>query len=420
MFFTFAAKVTFTHCACEKFAYCRRGSKSFFHKRAVLIVDPRMRKYSRVIASHLSMKPLSLYIHVPFCTRRCSYCSFYHVEAQREREVRFVDALVSEIGAAMPASDEVVLHTIFVGGGTPTVLGNDSWERIMEALAPWMPAGGPAEFTVEMNPEDVTREMVVFLRSLGVNRASLGIQSMHEVGQKVLKRCTPEINVRAIETVMHELDNVSFDVLLGVPKTTPDDLVRTVTALVQYRPRHLSVYGLEAGGDMSHEVERFFAAVDPDRVADEYLAVCNTLGAAGYRHYEVSSYAQPGFESLHNRVYWDGGAYLGLGPAAHSSLGGQRFWNEPSLDSYLSRSGPEHVAARHVDVIEDEGIERLMLALRTDRGLAMENLSRGAAVVEQFCREGLLAADGGRIRATDRGYLVLNELVLRLSEGASC
>ena len=365
------------------------------------------------------MKPLSLYIHVPFCTRRCSYCSFYHVEAQREREVRFVNALVSEIGAAMPSRDTVSLHTIFVGGGTPTVLGNDSWERIMDALSPWMPAGGPAEFTVEMNPEDVTREMVVFLRALGVNRASLGIQSMHEVGQKVLKRCTPEINTRAIDIVSNQFDNVSFDVLLGVPKTTPEDLSRTVAALLVHRPRHLSVYGLEAGGDMSHEVERFFAAVDPDRVADEYLNVCTTLAAADYRHYEVSNYAQPGFESLHNRVYWDGGDYLGLGPAAHSSLGGQRFWNEPALDAYLSRSGPEHVAARHIDVIEDVAIERIMLALRTDRGLALESVS-GAAVVEQFCRDGLLAADGGRIRATDRGYLVLNELVLRLSEAASC
>lgn len=366
------------------------------------------------------MKPLSLYIHIPFCTRRCSYCSFYHVEAQREREVRFVDALLSEIGAAMPARDEVALRTIFVGGGTPTVLGHDSWERIMQALSPWMPAGGPAEFTVEMNPEDVTREMVAFLRSLGVNRASLGIQSMHEVGQKVLKRCTPEINTRAIETVMREFDNVSFDVLLGVPKTTPEDVARTISVLLGYKPRHFSVYGLEAGGDMSHEVERFFAAVDPDRVADEYLGVCTTLAAADYRHYEVSNYAQPGFESLHNRVYWDGGDYLGLGPAAHSSLGGQRFWNEPALDAYLSRSGPEQVAARHIDVIEDEGLERLMLALRTDRGLSLESVARDATVVEQFCREGLLAADGGRIRATDRGYLVLNELVLRLNEAASC
>jgi coproporphyrinogen III oxidase-like Fe-S oxidoreductase len=237
------------------------------------------------------------------------------------------------------------------------------------------------------------------------------------VGQKVLKRCAPEVNTRAIDIVMHGFDNVSFDVLLGVPKTAPEDLARTLDTLVAYGPRHLSVYGLEAGGDMSHEVERFFAAVDPDRVADEYLTVCAALAASGYRHYEVSNYAQPGFESLHNRVYWDGGDYLGVGPAAHSFMGGQRFWNEPSLDAYLAKSGADLVAARHIDVVEDEGIERLMLALRTDRGIPLA--SANAGVVETFCRDGLLAADGGLVRATDRGYLVLNELVLRLARSST-
>lgn len=366
------------------------------------------------------MKPLSLYIHVPFCTRRCSYCSFYHVEAQREREVRFVDALVSEIGAAMPSHDDVLLRTIFVGGGTPTVLGNDSWERIIRALSPWMPGGGVQEFTVEMNPEDVTRDMVVFLRGLGVNRASLGIQSMHEVGQKVLKRCSPEVNTRAIETVMQEIDNVSFDVLLGVPKTTPADLERTLSSLIAHRPRHFSVYGLEAGGDMSHEVERFFAAVDADRVADEYLLACGMLSSAGYGHYEVSNFAVPGYESLHNRVYWENGNYLGLGPAAHSALEGQRFWNEPSLDAYLCRTGPELVGARHIDAGGDEVVESTMLALRTDRGAPRGSLAAGDAVIEGFRREGLIRVADGRVRATDRGYLVLNELVIRLSERAPC
>jgi hypothetical protein len=122
-----------------------------------------------------------------------------------------------------------------------------------------------------MNPEDVTADMVRFLHGLGVNRASLGIQSMHDVGQKVLKRCAPEVNERAIDIVRGQWDNVSFDVLLGVPNTTIDDLRATIRFLTAKEPRHLSVYGLEPGGDLGEEVERFFRAVDPDRVADEYL-----------------------------------------------------------------------------------------------------------------------------------------------------
>ncbi len=359
------------------------------------------------------MQPISLYIHVPFCTRRCSYCSFYHVPSARDREVAFVDALVDEIATAVATiGDDVAFRTVFVGGGTPTVLGNDSWRRIMAALSPHFGAAGPKEFTVEANPEDVTGDLVRFLDSLGVNRVSLGIQSMHPVGQKVLKRCDPDTNVRAIETVRRVFDNVSFDVLLGVPKTAPLDLRETIHRLVEFAPRHLSVYGLEPGGDMSHEVERFFRAVDPDRVADEYLGVCETLDARGYRHYEVSNFARPGFESAHNRVYWDNGDYLGVGPAAHSSIAGKRFWNLPSLDAYIARRGEAHLQGRVHDTGGDGPIERAMLALRTDRGMAIASLP--PAAVDEIVGESLAVIDGGRLRLTARGFLVLNDIVLRL------
>lgn len=333
--------------------------------------------------------------------------------AAKSREEAFVDVLVGEIRAAFAEiAEPFALRTMFVGGGTPTVLDDALWRKIVDAVAPAFPAGGPAEFTVEMNPEDVEPGRVRFLRSLGVNRASLGIQSMHPVGQKVLKRCAPEVNARAIDVVTGVFANVSFDVLLGVPKTTPADLAATLETLLAWEPRHLSVYGLEPGGDMSHEVERFFAAVDPDRVADEYLGVCDSLRARGFRHYEVSNFARPGFESLHNRVYWDGGDYLGVGPAAHSLLCGKRFWNEPSLDAYLRR-GNEPLAGRVHDEAGGAPIERVMLALRTDRGAPTQWFA--PARVEAFAADGLVELRDDRVVATDRGYLVLNDLVLRLT-----
>jgi oxygen-independent coproporphyrinogen-3 oxidase len=170
---------------------------------------------------------------------------------------------------------------------------------------------------------------------------------------------------------------------------------------------------------MAQEVERFFGAVDPDRIADEYLDVCARLAAAGYRHYEVSNFAQPGFESRHNRVYWDGGDYLGVGPAAHSAIGGRRFWNQPSLEAYLARTGPEHLAARAHDAGGDERVERTMLSLRTDRGAPREWLS-GDAAIEDFVRDGLAREHDGRLYLTDRGYLVLNDVVLRLTGSTPC
>ena len=362
------------------------------------------------------MRELSLYIHVPFCTRRCSYCSFYHVPSEKERERSFVDALVSEIDVALHELAPVALRTIFVGGGTPTVLSRGEWERMVAAVEPY--ASAVQEFTVEMNPEDVDASLVSFLRGLGVNRASLGIQSMHPVGQKVLKRCDPDTNLRAIDTVMAEWDNVSFDVLLGVPKTTPADLADTLRTLLGKGPSHLSVYGLEAGGDMADEVERFFRAVDPDRVADEYLDTCRLLAGAGFDHYEVSNFAKPDCESRHNRAYWDGREYLGVGPAAHSMVGGRRFLNEPSLDEYAGRRGAQHLAARVFDDGGDEKLEAAMLALRTSHGIARERCD--ATVLAEMLAEGLAVADGDRVRLTDRGYLVLNEIVLRLLSVTPC
>ncbi|HXV13365.1 MAG TPA: coproporphyrinogen-III oxidase family protein, partial [Candidatus Krumholzibacteria bacterium] len=326
--------------------------------------------------------------------------------------------LVDEISVAFAEIGPASLRTVFVGGGTPTVLEPHEWERVIAAIAPHVPRDGVAEFTVEMNPEDVDARVVGFLRGLGVNRASIGVQSMDAVGQKVLKRCAPEVNERAIDLVRERFDNLSFDVLLGVPKTTIDDLRDTLRRLLPKEPTHLSVYGLEPGGDLGEEVERFFRAVDPDRVADEYLEVCSLLAAAGYRHYEVSNFCRPGFESLHNRVYWDGGDYLGVGPAAHSSIGGERFANAPSIDSYLARRGAEHLAARLRDPGGDQRLESAMLALRTDRGIARDACEPRA--VADIIDDGLAVVERGRIRLTDRGYLMLNDVVLRLVSTTPC
>ena len=145
----------------------------------------------------------------------------------------------------------------------------------------------------------------------------------------------PGINRRAIDLILDRFDNVSFDVLLGVPGRTVPSLDRTISGLARLRPAHFSVYCLEPGGDMAAQVEGFFAGVDADGFADEYLIVCRRLGDGGYGHYEVSNFARPGRESRHNRVYWDGGDYLGVGPAAHSCLGGERFHNPPSLATYV-------------------------------------------------------------------------------------
>lgn len=366
------------------------------------------------------MSALSLYVHIPFCRRRCPYCSFYHVSPRDEDA--FVEALVAEASESLASfSPPPNLGSVYFGGGTPSVLSASSWKRIFDCVDPYLGGGGgSAEITCEVNPEDVTDEGLEVIASLGVNRISVGIQSMDGDSQRALGRCTPEVNRSAVDCVLRLFDNVSFDVLLGVPGRDEASLDRTVGELIDYGPAHFSVYCIEDGGDMGAQARQFVGAVDPDHAASEYLSVCRRLKAAGYRHYEVSNFARPGRESAHNRVYWEGGDYLGLGPAAHSFVGGRRFHNPPSLDRYLAsvvRPGSERRVFDDVGP-EERRIERWMLSLRTDEGISVEALSCPRSTIDGILEEGLAEVSGGRLKLTDRGFLLLNEIVLRLADGA--
>jgi oxygen-independent coproporphyrinogen-3 oxidase len=360
------------------------------------------------------MSTISLYIHIPFCTRRCPYCSFFRVRAGRKREAAFVPALVSEIETGLrrrPAGTR--LETVYFGGGTPSVLSASGWQRVFGALAPYRDETAGAEITCELNPEDVTERLVTFLRDLGINRISLGVQSMEAGSQRRLGRCDPDVNRAAIETVRRRFANVSFDLLLGVPGRPRGRIRSTIAELAAAEPAHWSVYCLEPGGDAGDGSVDFWERVDPERSAGEYLLVCDELRSRGYHHYEVSSWARPGRECRHNRVYWSGGDYLGVGPAAHSCIGGERYSNPASLQSYLEFSGSGD-PLRDRRTPADVETERVMLGLRTAEGLAAESLRCPDGVLDAILAEGLAVVAGGRFRLTDRGFLVLNEVALRV------
>jgi oxygen-independent coproporphyrinogen-3 oxidase len=186
--------------------------------------------------------------------------------------------------------------------------------------------------------------------------------------------------------------------------------------VLEHDPPHFSVYCLERGGDAGGVVDAFFEKVDAERSADEYLYVCGELSARGYSHYEVSNFARPGYESRHNRVYWDGGEYIGLGPGAHSFVGGARYSNEPSVDRYVERRD-DFAPVRRIDRRQqsERDTEALMLGLRTSSGVAVERLACDRAVVDEVVANRLGRLEAGRLVLTDEGFLVLNEIVLRLS-----
>jgi oxygen-independent coproporphyrinogen-3 oxidase len=367
------------------------------------------------------MGDLSLYVHIPFCNRRCPYCSFYHVPASPGGQAAFVEALEEEVRTTLGRSHpRIVLRTVYIGGGTPSVLGESSWERIFSALGPYVRDGVTEEITCELNPEDVSGRLVDFLAEKGVNRVSLGVQSMDPSAQKTLKRCPPATNTKAIADVKKRFSNVGFDVLVGIPGSTTGALERSMVQLAQHGPAHFSVYCLEPGGGAAQGANEFFSAVDQDRSADEYLYVCDYLGGLGYRHYELSNFALPGWESVHNRCYWEGREYVGMGPAAHSFVDGTRFSNPPSLQWYLSREWEGSEDGRVYDTRDRSAveIEQMMLALRTARGMPLEWARCRDDVIRDIITEGLARIESGRLMLTDRGYLVMNDVLLRLRAAA--
>lgn len=362
------------------------------------------------------MRRISLYIHAPFCKRRCSYCTFYHVPHDGELEEALVGGLVREINEVI-REVSFVAPTAFFGGGTPSVLSRSSLDKIFDAIAPLLPAEETAEVTVEVNPEDVTADALDYLVDRGVNRISVGVQSMSPSSQRSLKRCAPSRNQLALELVADRFENFSVDVLLGIPGGSVRETEATMDAVGKYRPPHYSVYCLEPGGVLNTGVEDFFQRVDQERSADEYLAVCDRLSADSYVHYEVSNFARAGFESRHNRLYWGGGEYFGLGPAAHSRVNGRRFYNDPSIHSYVHRSGTVAESVRREEVLSPSQtlLEELMLSLRTADGVPIGRFGGAVGIVRDLVEHGLATIAEDRLVATSRGYLLLNEIVLRLA-----
>ncbi len=379
-------------------------------------------------ARRRTVRDLALYVHVPFCTRRCPYCSFFHVHAGEQTMRRAVDALVAEMDATLgPAHEAPPLRTVFVGGGTPSVLPPDAFDRLLAEIARRVAPATTVEFTVEVNPEDASDDLFDRLARHGVDRVSLGVQSMDAGAQRTLRRCAPEVNLEALRAARRRFERVSADVLLGIPGLDDAAFRRALAILLdEGRPTHVSAYVLEAGGDLSHAARSFLGRVDVDAAAEQYRWVCEHLRERGWDHYEVSNFASgPDQRSRHNVAYWSGRPYVGVGPAAHSFVDGRRWHNVADLRSWL-----EAVEGGRAARVEDprdaraRGLERAMLAMRQRDGVPRTWCRCDDAVIDELAARGLVRVEpidgapghgaSARVRATDAGFLVLDALLVRL------
>ncbi len=362
---------------------------------------------------------MHLYIHVPFCARRCSYCDFAIAVRRVVPSAEFTRAIESEWISRQgdPAWDaSPSLDTVYFGGGTPSRLDPAALARLLARFRADRPVARDAEITIEANPEDVTPAAAEAWRAAGVNRVSLGAQAFHASTLEWMHRThdAPRIG-RAVQTLRGAgFANLSLDLIYGLPDALGRDWPADLEAALSLAPEHLSLYALtvERHTPLGHWTARGEAIPAPDeRAADEFLLAHDALTRDGFEHYEVSNAARPGLRARHNAAYWRRAPFLGLGPSAHSGAGVQRSWNVREWEEYrrLSEAGrPVQAGAEALDP-EAVRLEELYLGLRTDAGVPSGMIP--AAAREAWVAEGWASSEDGRVRLTAQGWLRLDALV---------
>ena len=357
-----------------------------------------------------------LYIHIPYCRSKCRYCDFYSTPCPDGVPEAYIDALCREMDRFSPCgSTPLRPDTLYFGGGTPSLLTPAQAARLIRAAGP-VPG---AEITLEANPETVTPERLAAFRRAGVNRLSLGIQTARDDSLARLgRRHTAAQSRRALGmAVQAGFTDISGDLMLALPAYTMAELDETTALLAESGCTHISGYLLKIEPNTVFGKRPPEALPGDDAAADFYLAAVEKLAALGYAQYEISNFARPGFESRHNRIYWDCGDYLGLGPAAHSCMGGKRFATPAGTAAFLA--APAVYEPQGECTAEDY----IMLQLRLSRGLSLSALrarygvsfsSEKLRFLQTLSEHGLAVFDGSVLRLTPRGMLVQNSILCEL------
>lgn len=363
-----------------------------------------------------------IYIHVPFCQGRCIYCDFYSTTEGEEWKSRYVDALLAELRMRRDELPLARVHSIYIGGGTPSQLPARALSGILNEVCRLFPVDSDAEVTVEANPDDVTPEWLAALSHTPVNRLSMGVQSFDDALLRLIRRRhTAQQAVCAVEqAARHGISNVSIDLIYGLPTQTMEQWQADVCQALALDVQHLSAYSLSY-----EEGTPLWRMLEQGRIeeADEELSLCmyehliDATRAAGFTHYEISNFCRPGRHSQHNSAYWHGVPYLGFGPGAHSYDGMRtRRWNLSDLKGYVQAAGsmPPHQS----EVLTDDELydETVMTRLRTSEGLSLDLLTAAyraycMAQAEPHLRAGRLEQAGSTIRLTRQGIFTSNDII---------
>lgn len=371
---------------------------------------------------------LGVYIHVPFCTRRCHYCSFNTSPLDDAASMRrYLAALHGELAllAALPWAGRVRIGSVFLGGGTPSLLEADALAGILEAVGRDFPLERDAEVTVECNPESVTRAKLAAYRAAGVTRISLGVQSLDDAILERIGRLHDRRGARAAFEAAREAghDNVSVDLMYGLPGLEVGAWTRAVETVLDWEPDHVSAYGLTLDAGSLWGAAGVAGLPPEDDVVAQYWALARAAAARGFEHYEISNYARPGFRSRHNLTYWRAAEYLAAGPGGCGYVGDVRYGNVKPLARYCAEveAGTLPVDTHERLTAAQRQAERLILGLRTSDGVptaALRERAAGDAALarrlDDWRRAGRLVEDDGRTRLSEAGFLLSDALFVDL------
>jgi oxygen-independent coproporphyrinogen-3 oxidase len=364
----------------------------------------------------------SLYIHIPFCQSKCFYCSFSSFEKKDDLIGPYLDALDKEASGYKGQS----VGTVYIGGGTPTYLSPLNIRTLFEIIRSNFVIEDGAEITMEANPATFDAQKAKAIFDLGVNRMSLGVQSLNDKYLEFLGR--PHTRVQAISSFETLRDagfkNINLDLIYSLPGQTRKEIEEDVFGLASFGSEHISLYTLSIC-EGSHFYLRNIEPPTNVKQGDEYLFVSQSLGRQGFFHYEVSNFAKQGYPCRHNLNYWRGGNYIGLGVAAHSHLNGHRYWNGATIETYLDimKEKPRATEGQEKLTQEERFMETLLIGLRLAEGVDVSDLEQRfevilpkekKAVIYDLIEHGLLSQDKLRLKATLSGMVVLDEICSRL------
>ena len=366
--------------------------------------------------------PRHMYVHVPFCARRCSYCDF-SIAVRRDVPVdEFIEAVEAEVDLRFPGVDPERwgLDTLYLGGGTPSRLGARGVAALMDALRKHLRLGHDAEVTIEANPDDVSHAATRAWRQAGINRLSLGAQSFDPGVLAWMHRAhaSDQIAMAVDAARAAGIDNISIDLIFALPPALGRDWSHDLQRAIDLAPSHVSLYGLTVHErtPLARWRDRGDITEAPDETyATEFLIAHEILSGAGFEHYEVSSYARPGARSRHNASYWSGEHWAGVGPAAHEFDGARRRWNVGPYAQWvqLVRARRDPIEGEEVLSSENREAERVYLGLRTSSGLLTS--ARERAIARRWVEAGWAFLDGETLRLTPEGWLRLDALAAALT-----